>query len=29
MNAENLAALIISVVIRAYVLYCLFRPEDL
>ena len=29
MNAENLAALIISVVICAYVLYCLFRPEDL
>lgn len=29
MNAENLAALIISVVIGAYVLYCLFRTEDL
>ena len=29
MNAENLPALILSVVIGAYVLYCLLRPEDL
>ena len=29
MNAENLIGLILSVLIGAYVLYCLFRPEDL
>lgn len=29
MDGENLVALIISVFIGAYVLYCLFRPEDL
>jgi hypothetical protein len=28
-DGENLIALIISVLIGAYVLYCLFRPEDL
>lgn len=29
MDGENLVAFIISVLIGAYVLYCLFRPEDL
>jgi K+-transporting ATPase KdpF subunit len=28
-DGENLVGLIISVFIGAYVLYCLFRPEDL
>ncbi len=29
MNAENLVALIVSIVVGVYVLYVLFRPEDL
>ncbi len=29
MDGENLVGLILSVVFGAYVLYCLFRPEDL
>jgi K+-transporting ATPase KdpF subunit len=29
MDGENFVALIISVLIGAYLLYCLFRPEDL
>jgi hypothetical protein len=29
MDAENLVALILAVLIGAYMLYCLFRPEDL
>jgi hypothetical protein len=29
MDAENLIALIIAAVVGLYVLYCLFRPEDL
>jgi hypothetical protein len=28
-NAENLIALIIAIVVGLYMLYCLFRPEDL
>jgi K+-transporting ATPase KdpF subunit len=28
-DAENLVALVISVVVGVYLLYCLFRPEDL
>lgn len=29
MDGENLVGLVLSVIIGAYVLYCLFRPEDL
>ena len=29
MNLENLIALIISILVGLYVLYVLFRPEDL
>ena len=29
MDAENLIALIIAILIGGYMLYCLFRPEDL
>lgn len=29
MDIENLAALVIAVLVGAFVLYCLFRPEDL
>jgi hypothetical protein len=29
MDGQNLVAFVISVLIGAYVLYCLFRPEDL
>ncbi len=29
MNAENLIALIIAIAVGAYMLYVLFRPEDL
>ncbi len=29
MDAENVVALLISVLVGAYILYCLFRPEDL
>ena len=28
-NLENLAGLIISFLVGGYILYCLFRPEDL
>lgn len=28
-DAENFIALVISVVVGVYLLYCLFRPEDL
>jgi K+-transporting ATPase KdpF subunit len=28
-DAENFVALVISVVVGVYLLYCLFRPEDL
>jgi len=28
-NLENLIGLIISVFVGGYILYCLFRPEDL
>lgn len=29
MDAENLIALILAVLVGLYMLYCLFRPEDL
>ncbi len=29
MDAENLIALIIAIAVGVYMLYCLFRPEDL
>lgn len=29
MDAENLIALVIAILGGAYVLWCLFRPEDL
>jgi K+-transporting ATPase KdpF subunit len=29
MNAENLIALLIAIGVGCYLLYCLFRPEDL
>jgi hypothetical protein len=29
MDGENLVAFILAVLIGAYALYCLFRPEDL
>jgi hypothetical protein len=29
MDAENFVALVISVVVGVYLLYCLFRSEDL
>jgi hypothetical protein len=29
MDAENLVALVLALFIGAYVLYCLFRAEDL
>ena len=29
MDAENLVALIVAVLLGGYLLYCLFRPEDL
>ena len=29
MDAENVIALILAVLIGSYMLYCLFRPEDL
>jgi hypothetical protein len=29
MDAENLVALIISFLVGGYILFCLFRPEDL
>lgn len=29
MDAENLVGLIVAVVVAVYMLFCLFRPEDL
>ena len=29
MNTENFIALIVSALVGAYLLYCLYRPEDL
>jgi len=29
MDGENLVALVVAALIGVYVLYCLFRPEDL